>query len=254
MNGKIIFTSAKPNVNNKQLEKDSAGYYYITLGALNVFNSAGQFYTATGVKDMFEDKASTLMRRLKSAFLKSEVGHPKRLPGMSKNEFFNRNLRIEETNVCAHIRDLELVETNDDSGLGDGSTVILVKGWIKPSGPKGDFLQKALDNPDENVAFSVRSFTQNSVVHGTMIKQIVQLVTYDFVTEPGISYATKNKTLGLESMDTFEMDLSEVTDGDDIDECFACSLENEDEKQVVKELLVNVRKCEQEGNCILEDW
>jgi len=254
MEGKIVFTSAKPNVNNKKLEKDDAGYYYITLGALNVFNSAGEYYITDGVREMFEDKSSTLMRRIKSGFLKSEVGHPKLQPGMNKNQFFNRNLRIEETNVCVHIRDLELVNTDNDSGMGNNTKTILVMGWVKPSGPKGDFLQKALDNPDENVAFSVRSFTKNSYVHGTTIKQIVQLITYDYVTEPGIHYATKNKSLGIESMDTFEMDLSELTNGDDLDECFACSLESDSEKEIVQEIIDNTRKCEKEGNCILEDW
>ena len=254
MEGKVVFTSAKPNVDNKQLEKDENGYYYITLGALNVYNSAGEYYTAVGARDLFENISSTLMRRIKSGFLKSEVGHPKFVPGMTKNDFFNRNLRIEETNVCAHIRTLELVPTEEDSGIGNGDKVILVKGWVKPSGPKGESLQKALDNPDENVAFSVRSFTKNVYKLGTNIKTIVQLITYDWVTEPGIHYATKNKTLGVESMDGFVMDLSDITVGDEIDECYACSLESEDDKKIVHEIIENTKACENNGSCILNEW
>jgi len=253
MGDKIIFSSNVTNTDNKQLEKDEKGYYLITVGALNIFNSAGQYYTANEVRNMFEDNNSTLMRRIKSGFLKSEVGHPNLEKGMTKNEFFNRNLRIEETNVCAHIRDLMLVDTNTDSGLGTGDKTVLVKAWLKPSGPKGDFLQKALDNPDENVAFSVRSFTKNSILRGTTIRKIVQLITYDYVTEPGISLATKNKTLGLESENNIVFDMEDIADGVEVNECFECGLEDNNAKEVVKELITNVSKCE-DGNCVLSRW
>jgi len=252
MSNNIVFTSVKSNADNRLLEKDDNGYYKVTLGALNMFNSAGEFYTINGVRDMFINKSSSLQRRIKNGFLKSEVGHPNLQPGMSKEQFFNRNLRIEETNTCMHIRDLILVDTNESSGGPDGSNIILVQGWVKPSGPKGDFLQKALDNPDENVAFSVRSFTKNSVVKGVVVKQIVQLITYDYVTEPGISVATKWKKLGIESMDLCDMDLDVISSNEEIDECYGCSLENNDERLIVEEIISNTATTK--NNSIIDSW
>ena len=251
MGAKIVFSTVKSPSDNRVPEKDESGYSYVTLGALNVINSAGEFYTANEVKEMFTDTNSTLMRRLKSGALRGEVGHPQFQPGMTKTAFFNRNLRIDEQNVCVHIKELVLEETDESSGVSGQGNIVLVKGWIKPSGPKGDFLQKALDNPDENVAFSVRSFTKNSVVNGVVIKKIVQLVTYDYVNEPGISHATKWKTLGVESMDSIEIDLDLLANGDEIDECFECSLENDSEKAMVRELIHNTNSSMKD---VIFDW
>jgi len=40
----VVFTTVKSNGDNRKLEKDDNGYYKVTLGALNVFNSANQYY------------------------------------------------------------------------------------------------------------------------------------------------------------------------------------------------------------------
>jgi len=239
MGDKIIFSSVKSTADNRKPEKDDKGYSLVTLGALNIVNSAGEYYTAKDVKDMFTNDNSTLMRRIKNGALRGEVGHPKFVPGMSKTQFFNRNIKIDEENVCVHIRDLILEETDRPSELPGEGNIILVKGWIIPSGPKGAFLEKALDNPEENVAFSVRCFTKNTFKDGVVYKKIVQLITYDYVNEPGISDATKFKTLGIESMDSVIMDLDDISDGNDIDQCFECSLESAEEKNIVKELISN---------------
>lgn len=255
MGKQIMFTTVKSAGDNRVLEKDDKGYYKVTLGALNVFNSAGEFYTLDGVEDLFTNKSSILMRRLKSGNLKGEVGHPKFVPGMRREEFYGRNMRVEETNTSHHVRDIMLEETNIDSGMGDGSKVILVMGWLKPSGVHGDALQKDLDNPEVNVNFSVRSFTKNTFLGGTTIKRIVQLVTWDWVTEPGISHASKWKTLGVESVDVLSISIEEIGHGDDINECFNCSLESEDERAMVRELITNSDNIDNvDNNTVLDDW
>ncbi len=254
----ISFTTIKSNSDNRVLEKDDKGYFYVTLGALNCFNSAGEFYTIKGVEDLFHNKSSVLMRRLKAGYLKGEVGHPKFQIGMTRNVFYARNMRIEETNTSHHVRDIVLEETTVDSGLGDGSKLILVKGWVKPSGVHGDALLKDLENPDVNVAFSVRSFTKNTVINGVTIKQIVQLITWDWVTEPGIKDANKWKVLGIESRDVMSMDITDIGNGDDINECFNCSLESNDEKDLVKELINNCNNNDNNscgcGDSVLDNW
>lgn len=238
---KVIFTTIKSNSDNRKLKKDENGYYYITLGALNIFNSANQFYKYDdAVKDLFLNSSSVFNRRLKAGYLKGELGHPKLTPGMTREEYFARNLRILETNVCAHIKEVVIEETDEDSGFGDGSKIIRVSGWVKPSGPHAAALERDLENPDVNVAFSIRCVTNNSIVAGVVVKQIRQIITWDWVTEPGISMANKWTKLGIESMDICELDLEDISNGDgNINECFNCSLEDATERDLVKEIINN---------------
>ena len=250
----VVFTTIKSNTDNRKLETDGRGYYKITLGALNVFNSANEYYKLDdNVKKLFTEDSSVLMRRIKSGSLKSEVGHPKLVPGMTRNDYFARNLRIEETNICAHIRDIMLEETDIDSGYGNGDKVVLVTGWVAPSGVHGEALKKDLENPDVNVAFSIRSFTKNKMVGGTVVKYIGQVVTWDWVNEPGINHATKWKTIGIESADKFSMSIEELKgDDEDINICLNCSLESNDERELTKDLIDTLEK-DTNKNIIL-DW
>ena len=248
MSNKIYFTPNRLPLDNKVLEQDDRGYSKLALGAFNVFNSAGAFYTMNGIEDIFKDKSSSLLRRLSRGMLKSETGHPKFEPGMTQDMFFSRVGRIEETKVCAHIRDLELVYTKDDSEF-PGSPMVIVYGWIKPTGPFADALQKALDNPDENIAFSIRSYTKDyTKPNGITYKDILQIHTWDWVTEPGIFGASKWRTLGVESFveesnAVFVFDMDEIANSDgEINECLNCSLESDDERASVKELICNYNK------------
>lgn len=250
-NNKIIFSSVKSNLDNRVLEKDANGYRKIALGAFNVFNSSGQFYTMNGIKELFTESSSSLIRRIKRGMLKSEAGHPKFMPGMTKDEYFSRIMRIEETNVCAHIRDLELEYTSDDSGM-KGKPLVIVYGWVAPSGPHADAMERAFDNPDENVAFSIRSFTRDYPVGGIMFKDILQIHTWDWVTEPGIFGASKWRTLGIESrqlstgIESFEgfvFNMDEIaSEKKDINVCLNCSLESDDARECTKELIDNFYK------------
>lgn len=250
----VVFTTIKSNTDNRKLETDDRGYYKITLGALNVFNSANEYYKLDdNVKKLFTEDSSVLLRRIKSGSLKSEVGHPKLIPGMTRNDYFARNLRIEETNICAHIRDIMLEETDIDSGYGDGDKVVLVTGWVAPSGVHGEALKNDLENPDVNVAFSIRSFTKNKMIGGTVVKYIGQVVTWDWVNEPGINHATKWKTIGIESADKFSISIEELKgDDEDINICLNCSLESTDERELTKDLINTLEK-DTNKNIIL-DW
>jgi hypothetical protein len=194
------------------------------------------------------------MRRLKAGNLKGEVGHPKYLPGMTRDQYYNRNMKIYETNTCFHIRDIILEPTDIDSGY-DGDKVVMIKGWIKPSGPKGDALKKDLDNPDVNVNFSIRSFTKNEVISGVTVKRIAQVVVWDWVTEPGIPYATKWKSLGIESIDRFDMSIEDLSDNHGgINKCLECSLESEDIKVMTKLLIDSMAKLNSNERNTILDW
>lgn len=179
------------------LPKDEYGYRILPIGALNCFNSAGEYYPLARAKDLFE-RSSSFMRRVASGCLKSEEGHPKPLPGMSSEDFIRRVLSIDEKNVCAHISDVWL---NFDGAVRDksGRAVIAIMGKIKPAGPHAAALEESFENPHEDVCFSIRSFTEDKMVAGTKQRTLVEVVTFDRVTEPGIGTSRKYYAPSLES-------------------------------------------------------
>ena len=188
------------------LKPDDNGYYDVVLGALNVFNSAGQYYVYEQARELFED-SSQFMRRVKRGVLKGEMGHPKPLPGMTEDQFMQRVLSIYEDNVSHHIKEVTL--NFDDVKDGDGKPVIAIMGKVKGSGPHGAALDRSLANPDENVCFSIRAFTDDFRDRGLTKRVLKTIVTWDAVTEPGISVAEKYKAPSLESL--MELNLSRGT-------------------------------------------
>lgn len=196
----VKFSESTLRAKNKKgvLTPDADGYYTIVLGALNCYNSVGEYYVAKDSVKLFES-SSHLMRRIKDGFLKAEVGHPKMDSSMSSRDWVNRVMSIEETNVCAHISDVWLDttygKTNPDCGNPD---LIAIMGKICPSGAKGAALKASLDNVKENVAFSIRSITDGCMKNDRYEKTVTQIITWDYVTEPGIAVATKWATPTLE--------------------------------------------------------
>jgi len=196
----VKFTCTSLAGTNKvgNLKMDANGYRLITLGALNVFNSAGQFYEYEGAKELFTS-SSSLMRRIGRGVLKAECGHPKKEVGMSDDAFARRCLSIYESETCAHIKEVYL----DFDNVKDekGQPVIAIMGWVKASGVKGDFLERSLANPDENVCFSIRAFTDDYRDKGIVKRILREIVTWDYVNEPGIAFAEKFKSPALELYD-----------------------------------------------------
>lgn len=200
----IVFSIIKTHDGNKNLEKDEHGYYKVTLGGLNTYNSAGEYYIADGVKELVETPSSMLCRRLKAGYLNGEMGHPSLQPGMSKTDYYIRNMKIEQSNISHHIKQIEFVPDPK-------SNFIRIMGWVKPAGPHGALLQQALDNPDQNVAFSIRSFTDNTYTQtGKVIKQIKEIITWDWVLEPGIKEANSWNTLSMESLDLCKISVEDI--------------------------------------------
>lgn len=197
----IKFSSTRLQQRNKTgiLPCDEEGYYTMPVGGLNAYNSAGQFYVLNGVKQLFED-SSILMRRVRNGCLKAEVGHPKKAPGMTNDDYLNRVLAIYEDNVCSHFKELWLDETygkNNPQFKNPNLTAIMAK--VKPSGPKSAFLKEAFENPNENVCYSVRALTRDYYERGQYNRIIQSIITFDYVNEPGISHANKWDAPALES-------------------------------------------------------
>jgi hypothetical protein len=201
--GQIKFTSTRLDGTGKKglLKPDSNGYYTMPVGGLNVFNSVGQFYTADGARKLFES-SSIFMRRVKSGCLKGESGHPKRTNGMSMDDYLNRILTIEESNV--------------DEDFGRRNTkfnnpeLIAIMAKIKPSGPHAASLEASFNNPEEEVCFSIRALTRDFMFKGTTHRVLEQIVTWDNVVEPGLSLAKKTYSPVLECMAEQDIRLSQL--------------------------------------------
>jgi len=209
----IKFTETVFSNNNKKgiITSDSDGYYTIILGALNAYNSAGEYYKAEGALQLFEN-SSQLMRRIKNGSLYGELGHPKKQPNMSMEQFYNRIISIDETNICAHISELTL-----DFNYGKANPqfnnpdLIAIIGKVKPAGPHANTLQLALENPKQNMAFSIRGLTENKYKNGRVERVLTNIITWDHVTEPGISIACKAHAPSLENVEN-NLQISELTD------------------------------------------
>lgn len=194
----IRFTCTQLQQSGKKgiLRPNEDGYYTMPVGGLNVFNSAGHFYTANGAKNLFEN-SSQLMRRVKRGALRGEVGHPKQLPGQDDDDYLMRILTIDEKNVCAHFSELWL--DFDNYKDTNGKPMVAIMALIAPSGPRADFLRAAFDNPKENVCFSIRSLTEDRMRSGVYERTLRTVVTFDYVNEPGIHIAEKFKSTALEA-------------------------------------------------------
>lgn len=208
----VKFTSTKLANKGKKgiLTPDSDGYYTIPVGGLNAFNSVGQYYTLEGAKELFQG-SSTLIRRIQNGCLKGELGHPKKAPGMSNDDYINRILTVEETNVCCHYKEVWLDEEYGKKNPElNNPKLVGVMAKIKPSGPHADALKASLENQDENVCFSVRAFTEDYYQRGQCFRILRNLVTWDNVTEPGINHANKWMAPSLESDDLIITTLDEL--------------------------------------------
>ena len=179
-----------------KMKPNEKGYYRHILGGFNLSNESGVYYPMTDtVKKLFEE-TGLIRRRIEKGMLRSESGHPD-LTGLSHVDALKRLAHIDTTRTCAHIKEVELVQSKDHKG----KDVVLVYGWVKPSGPYGTSLKDQLDNPEENVAFSVRSFCQTTMYRGRIAKLVTDVLTYDNVSEPGIGLANQYDTVSLEELD-----------------------------------------------------
>lgn len=179
----------------EKLKPDADGYYRVVVGGFDMENECGEHYFLTdAVKAMFE-QGGIVRRRLDRGYLRGEYQHPV-IDGMKLPAILKRLATIDTLLVSHHFKDLELVESKDDRGR----SVVLVYGMVTPSGPYADSLTRSLDNRAENVAFSVRAFSNRGIYKGRQGKLIRDVLTYDHVAEPGIRTANQFDTVAMESI------------------------------------------------------
>ncbi len=245
---KIILTSAVGvNKSNDKIEKSGDGYYKLAIGALNVCNIHGQLYVGTEkVLSLFKGDSSKMCNLLNRGMLKGEYGHPRQPnPPLSNNAWLNRNLAIVETATCIHWREIILEDTGQKGE--NGSAIYNIWGWGKPSGPYGPALEEDINNPNVNVSFSIRSLIKEVAVGGRIHRHIFELMTFDYVNEPGIHTASKyviGKEAAHSDEDTMVLDYDTVIDIDEIKnsngqlrDCVQCGLEDANDVKIYERII-----------------
>ncbi len=239
---KTIATKAIEKGVKNTYVKDENGYYKIRLGRFNTFNRSGIYYRVANL-DEVTGPNSIFYKRLTSGYLRSEVSHPERIREIGeklrrdpsnvklRTELVKAVMFLDLENVCAHIKKVEFVNT-DKREPGFNLPIIDVWGWVKPSGPKKQILQEALDNPDENVAFSIRSVTTDSFIGRTIVKDIKVISTWDYVYEPGISGSSKWAGAGIEY--SLDASIKEIDD------------------KVISEISYGIESACEDGQCALD--
>lgn len=203
----ITFTCQTLRGTNKAgtLKPSGDGYWTVVLGGFNIHNEGGNFYPFNSyLKEIFL-KSSTFMRRIERGHLRGEQDHPKIQSGMTQQQYFSRLRYLDMNNWAMHIRGVELDLSNFKSHQNEQMVAVL--GEIKPvGGPIGDKLLASLENASEDTCFSVRSLTMDTMMGMAWKKDVYELITWDWVPEPGVRNATKYHSPGLESFDEYKFD------------------------------------------------
>jgi len=197
--------SKKEGTGKTGIIKDENGYYKMILGAVNTYNSNGIFYKVDDV-NKFNSEESILGRRINMGILRAEQDHPD-TSSLNQRDMINRIVKIDLDRVCAHIKAVEFTTLNRCEDGWDGYPIHIVSAWIKPSGKFGPELKEALDNPDENVSFSIRSLVVEKTIGATLVRDIIDISTWDRVFEQGVSIANQWKAAGVESIGSGNADM-----------------------------------------------
>ena len=204
-------TTVKTKISDKAIdstyEKSEDGYYKIRLGKLNAFNRHGVYYRVSNL-DKLIGQGSVFYNRITEGFLRSEVGHPEAIreagkitnPSERAKALTRAIMFINLENVCAHIKEVTFVKTGKRE-KGFTNEIIEVYGWVKPSGVKKDLLESVFENPGENAAFSIRSLVINKIENGLLVKEVLEISTWDYVYEPGVAGSSKWGGAGIEDME-----------------------------------------------------
>lgn len=175
----------------KKLDND---YYEIIVGAFGAFGNGGWLYDERTAIDYFNNNPEFL-ELLRNRRMRSEWGHPVREPGMSDMEWLQRIHTIHEPNWSSHIRALHL--SSNTVRDEKGRSVVAIIAEVTPCGPHAESFRRCLENPDEDMNYSVRSFARKDF--RTQRKHISKIITFDSVWNPGIKSISKFNTPSLES-------------------------------------------------------
>lgn len=196
----ILFTNAILKGINKggTLKPDEEGRYTVVLGAIGVKSTTNEMYVDTPEVRKRFSPGGRFCEMVSKGLCRGEWGHPDPKGYNTAAEFERRVRRIDEKSISHHIYEIWLEDI-----VYQGKTTTCIIGLIKPIGPYGAHLKEMLDDPNQNVTFSGRYFSDVSKGHGMTERAIHTVITWDFVFMPGVPMAMKYMSPSLESVDGF---------------------------------------------------
>ena len=184
-----------PMANKVENLKKDGNYYRVVVGGFNIENHSGAYYPLTPSVEQLFSETGIIRRRINAGLCRGEYGHPKP-DGMDMQSYIRRLAVIDPLLTSHHFRSFTLEHAKDEKN----KDIILTVAELTPSGPYGPVLKQQLENLYENVAFSIRSFTNNAMVGSKQHRIVKDALTWDAVSEPGIKTANQYFTANLESV------------------------------------------------------
>jgi hypothetical protein len=152
------------------MENDDKDWVEVKLHRVGVSNRAGDNYPPEVVAKMIED----LQHKAKERMRKGECGFPVRVENETVEDFARRVGLIIEQQV-SHVIDLNTMRVKDG----------FVTAMMKPIGPFGNVLEKALLEKPSEVHFGMRAFVQYEEGNTTQTKNLTvrscDIVTFDLI-------------------------------------------------------------------------
>lgn len=182
-------------------------YVEVVLGALEFPNSVGALYDLESAAAIIE-RSVPFNRRISDGYLNGEMGHPVERECKDYSDYVRRIHTIDERNTAINIR---RVWINRNYVGPNGVKCIAIMGEVAPFGPHASSIERALNNPHANLAFSIRSMTTDRIVAGCRRKFFDNIITWDVVNEPGLSVANKFNAPSCESADLITLSSIPVT-------------------------------------------
>lgn len=185
----------------KAAEPDPDGFYECVIGCLGVPTRMNVVYDTQSVIDAMKDTSTRFNICLRDGNLCGELGHPKIETESDNAKAIARLLEIDEKNISHYFRKIwvesEPIRIN-------GMEALAIRAKIKPTGPKGDSLDKSFRDPYLNTAFSIRSLAMRDTGPDPRYdyRKVQVLVTFDSVHAPGFEITSKrynNSVIAKES-------------------------------------------------------
>lgn len=205
--------SALTNYNGydlKAAKPDENGCYEVVLGCVGAPTRANVIYEANSLINAMSDPNSRFNICLKDGILFGEWGHPDICSPDGKQDM-RRLLKIDESKMSHLFTKIWI----DDKPINmHGCNAFPIRAKVKPCGPYGACLEKSLQDPNINTAFSIRSLCEPTTGPEAKYeyRKVDLIVTFDAVGAPGYEIATKRYISGQESMDEIRVTRQQLED------------------------------------------
>lgn len=205
MADKFLFsiTTAKTIGNRSLITKtpDKYGYYTQAGAVINHSTENSTYYDPEIFRTQMVDKNNIFNKNLIRGCLYGEADHPD-VPGTMED--IPRLLTVKMDRVSHHIREVTTVPLPEVPG----AYLVLLK--VKPHGKYGEFLKDSLESEFMNTSFSLRSIIKErwDAVRKLKMRNILQLVTFDWITVGGSPEASKRFSSSNMGVETYSRTLS----------------------------------------------